>query len=123
MGAVLLIQAGLAAAGVATLAYLAILSLPVSSWLLAAADGYAHYATLPVGLALVSAVVELGERRCPWPAWPIPWRRTGPRTGTWHKIRSHPPRPRGTCRRSDSFFFGTPESMGPPCAFERGNRR
>jgi hypothetical protein len=61
----LLTLAGLAAGGGATLAYLVVLSLPVSSWVLSAADGYAHYATLPVGLVTVAALVELGERALP----------------------------------------------------------
>jgi len=57
--------AGLAAGGGAALAYLMVLSLPASPWVLAAADGYAHYATLPVGLLLLAALVELGERTRP----------------------------------------------------------
>ena len=57
--------AGLAAGGGAALAYLMVLSLPASPWVLAAADGYAHYATLPVGLFLLAALVELGERTLP----------------------------------------------------------
>ena len=39
---------GLASAG----AYLAVLALPRQPWVLAAADSYAHYATLVVGLVL-----------------------------------------------------------------------
>jgi hypothetical protein len=61
----LLALAGLAAGGGAALAYLMVLSLPASPWVLAAADAYAHYATLPVGLLLVAALVELGERARP----------------------------------------------------------
>ena len=38
------------------------LSLPAASWVLNAADSYAHYATLPVGLWTLSAFVELGGR-------------------------------------------------------------
>jgi hypothetical protein len=57
--------AGLAAGGGAALAYLMVLSLPPSPWVLAAADGYAHYATLPAGLLLLAALVELGERSLP----------------------------------------------------------
>ena len=53
------------AGGGAALAYLLVLSLPASPWVLAAADGYAHYATLPVGLLLLAALVELGERALP----------------------------------------------------------
>jgi hypothetical protein len=57
--------AGVAAGAGAALAYVLVLALPASSWLLAAADSYAHYATLPVGLMTVSALVELGERALP----------------------------------------------------------
>ena len=46
-------------------AYLLVLSLPTSTWALAAADSYAHYGTLPVGLVLLAALVELGERSLP----------------------------------------------------------
>jgi hypothetical protein len=56
---------GLAAGGLSALAYLLVLSLPASTWVLAATDGYAHYATLPVGLLTVAALVELGERALP----------------------------------------------------------
>ena len=44
-----LAAAGLLAGAGSGLAYVLVLSLPASSWLLSAADGYAHYATLPVG--------------------------------------------------------------------------
>ena len=50
------------------LAYLLVLSLPASTWELAAADSYAHYGTLPVGLILLAALVELGERSLPMAA-------------------------------------------------------
>ncbi len=33
--------------------------------MLAAADSYAHYATLPVGLLTLAGLVELGERSLP----------------------------------------------------------
>ncbi len=58
----LLAATGLAAGGLSALAYLVVLSLPSQSWVLAAADSYAHFATLPVGMVLVSALVELGGR-------------------------------------------------------------
>jgi hypothetical protein len=61
----LLFWSGLAAGVAAAVAYLLVLSLPASTWVLAAADGYAHYATLPVGLLLLAAMVELGERTLP----------------------------------------------------------
>jgi hypothetical protein len=57
--------AGLAAGAVAAVAYLALLSLPAAPWVLNAADSYAHYGTLPVGLWALSALVELGERALP----------------------------------------------------------
>ena len=56
---------GLAAGAVSTLAYVVVLSLPSSTWALNAADSYAHYATLPVGLILTAATIELGERSLP----------------------------------------------------------
>ena len=57
--------AGVAAGAVSALAYMLVLSLPYSTWALAAADSYAHYGTLPVGLLLLAALVELGERSLP----------------------------------------------------------
>jgi hypothetical protein len=56
---------GLAAGGVSALAYMLVLSLPYSTWALSAADSYAHYGTLLVGLLLLAAMVELGERSLP----------------------------------------------------------
>ncbi len=53
--------AGFAAGVPAALAYLVVLSLPSQPWVLPAADAYAHYATLPIGLATLSALVELGR--------------------------------------------------------------
>ena len=35
---------------------------PPQTWVLAAADSYSHYATLPIGLLTLAALVELGER-------------------------------------------------------------
>lgn len=58
--------AGLVAGGGSALAYMLVLSLPVQTWVLSAADGYAHYATLPVGLLGLAAMVELGERSLPF---------------------------------------------------------
>lgn len=57
--------AGLAAGAASALAYAVLLGLPASTWVLGAADSYAHYATLPIGLFLASALVELGERSLP----------------------------------------------------------
>jgi hypothetical protein len=56
---------GIAAGAFSALAYLLVLSLPVSTWGLGAADSYAHYGTIPVGLILAAAMVELGERSLP----------------------------------------------------------
>jgi hypothetical protein len=50
---------------VSALSYVVLLSLPVSAWLLNAADAYAHYATLPLALVAIAALIELGERSLP----------------------------------------------------------
>jgi hypothetical protein len=50
-----------ALAGLSSLAYLALLSLPAQPWVLAAADSYAHYLTLPLGLLLAASIVEIGD--------------------------------------------------------------
>jgi hypothetical protein len=42
-----------------------LLSLPEQTWVLNAADSYAHYATLAVGLVTLSALIELAERSLP----------------------------------------------------------
>jgi hypothetical protein len=57
--------AGAASAVLSALVYVLVLALPPQHWVLAAADGYAHYATLPVGLVLLAATVELAERSLP----------------------------------------------------------
>ena len=54
--------ASLAAGIVAAVAYAIVLALPPQTWVLAAADSYAHYATLPIGLLTLAALVELGGR-------------------------------------------------------------
>ena len=56
---------GLASGAAAAFAYIIVLSHPAAPWVLNAADSYAHYATLPIGLLLLSALVELGERSLP----------------------------------------------------------
>jgi hypothetical protein len=56
---------GLAAGSASALAYALVLSLPRQPWVLTAADSYAHYATLPIGLLTLAALVELGERSLP----------------------------------------------------------
>ena len=45
--------------------YTVVLALPASSWLLNAADSYAHYLTLAVGLWTLSALVETAEQALP----------------------------------------------------------
>lgn len=51
--------------GLTALSYALVFTFPASTWLLSAADAYAHYVTLPVGLLTVSATMELGERALP----------------------------------------------------------
>ena len=52
--------------GVAVAAtYLIVLSLPQRSWLLMTADGYAHFASLAVGLVALAALVDLGAMSLP----------------------------------------------------------
>lgn len=60
-----LVGSGALAAGLASVAYLLVLALPTQTWVLAAADSYAHFATLPVGLLTLAGLVELGERSLP----------------------------------------------------------
>jgi hypothetical protein len=64
--------ATVAAGLLAALAYGVVLQLPAQPWVLAAADSYAHYATLPIGLLLLATLVELADRatRQPTPARP-----------------------------------------------------
>jgi hypothetical protein len=62
---VVLVAAGAASAAGSAFAYFIVLSLPAQPWVLAAADSYAHYATLPVGLLTLAALVELGARSLP----------------------------------------------------------
>ena len=79
--------------GSSGLAYVLVLSLPASTWVLAAADGYAHYATLPVGLLTVAALVELGSARSPRaPPAPAAAARSGPRSLPARRLRAHPSR-------------------------------
>lgn len=63
--AALLAGSCVAAGGVSALAYALVLSMPAQAWVLSAADAYAHYATLPIGLLLTSALVELGAAAVP----------------------------------------------------------
>ena len=62
--AMLAIAASAATAFSAT-AYAVVLLLPAQSWVLNAADAYAHFATLPVGLWTLAVLVELAQRSLP----------------------------------------------------------
>jgi hypothetical protein len=54
------------AAGVfAAIPYLFLLLLPVQTWVLAAADSYSHYATLPVAFWGLAALIDLGRSALP----------------------------------------------------------
>ena len=55
---------GLAAA----LSYLILFQFPAQTWLLAAADSYSHYLTLPFGLLLLASLVEIAARVSPEPS-------------------------------------------------------
>jgi hypothetical protein len=58
-------MSGVAAAVLAGSVYAILLLLPSQNWVLGAADAYAHYVTLPVGLWVLAAVVTLAERTLP----------------------------------------------------------
>jgi len=60
-----LAMAGVAAGLLAGAVYTVVLLLPAQGWVLGAADSYAHYATLPVGLWTLAALIELAERSLP----------------------------------------------------------
>jgi hypothetical protein len=62
---VALAMAGVAASLLTAAAYAVVLLLPVQTWVLGAADSYAHFASLPVGLWLLAAFVDLAERSLP----------------------------------------------------------
>jgi hypothetical protein len=57
--------AGISAGVVSAVAYFVILLLPVQAWVLSTADSYAHFATLPIGLLTLAALVDLAERSLP----------------------------------------------------------
>ncbi len=44
------------------LVYALLFQYPVQSWLLAAADSYSHYVTIPLGLILLATLVEIADR-------------------------------------------------------------
>lgn len=58
--AAVLALVGLLIGSTSALAYYAVLAMPVQPWVLLAADSYAHYASLPIGLVGLAALVELG---------------------------------------------------------------
>ncbi len=60
-----LAMAGAAAALLAGSVYPLVLLLPPAGWVLPAADSYAHYVTLPVGLWTLAALIELTARALP----------------------------------------------------------
>ncbi len=60
-----LAMAGAAAGLLAGLIYPLVFLLPPAGWLLPAADSYAHYVTLPVGLWTLAALIELAARSLP----------------------------------------------------------
>lgn len=63
--AALVALAGACVGGVSAAAYYGVLALPAQPWVLLAADSYAHYASLPVGLIMLAALVELAGRVAP----------------------------------------------------------
>ncbi len=60
-----LVMAGVAAGLLASAVYAVLLLLPAQSWVLGAADSYAHYVSLPVGLWTLAALIELAEHSLP----------------------------------------------------------
>ena len=62
---VALAMAAAAATAFAAGAYAIVLLLPAQTWVLGTADAYAHFATLPVGLWTLAALIELAERSLP----------------------------------------------------------
>jgi hypothetical protein len=63
--AAMVAMSGVAACLLAGVAYGVVLLLPPAGWVLTAADSYAHYLTLPVGLWTLAACIELAERSLP----------------------------------------------------------
>lgn len=62
---VALAMSGAAACLLVGVTYAVVLLLPPASWVLPAADSYAHYVTLPIGLWTIAALIELTERSLP----------------------------------------------------------
>jgi hypothetical protein len=61
----LTLAAGLLGGALSGASYWLVLSFPASAWLLNAADSYAHYLTLPIGLLALTAGIELAARSLP----------------------------------------------------------
>ena len=57
---------GIAAGVLSAIPYLILLLLPVQTWVLAAADSYSHYATLPVAFWGTAALIDLGRSALPF---------------------------------------------------------
>jgi hypothetical protein len=62
---VALAMAAAAATALVAGAYSLVLLLPTQTWVLGTADAYAHFATLPVGLWTLAALIVLAERSLP----------------------------------------------------------
>ncbi|WP_165250020.1 hypothetical protein [Paludisphaera soli] len=62
---VVAVVAALGCGCLSALAYAVLFLLPPAGWVLPAADAYAHYVSLPVGLWTLSALVQLGEQSLP----------------------------------------------------------
>jgi hypothetical protein len=71
-----LVMAAVATGTFSAIAYAVVLLLPAQSWVLNAADSYAHFATLPVGVWTLAALIELGQRSLPTAATAQPASRT-----------------------------------------------
>ena len=76
-----LVMAAVATGVFSAVAYAIVLLLPAQSWVLNAADSYAHFATLPVGVWTLAALIELGQRSLPTAATAHPASRTAGNNG------------------------------------------
>jgi len=59
--AALMATAGVSVGLASTVAYYAVLALPQQPWVLLAADSYAHFMTLPLGLIFLASLVDLAR--------------------------------------------------------------
>jgi hypothetical protein len=83
-----LVMAGAAAGVLSAAAYAVVLLLPAQSWVLNAADSYAHFATLPVGLWMLAVLIELAQRSLPTASLARPAARAAEAKG--ESARQHP---------------------------------